>query len=503
MPGQNSANPRDAATALALAGGFSALYASTLCRTVYWYDSAELTTAAATLGIAHPPGYPVYTWIGHLFTRLPLQPALAVNAMSALFASSAVALTFALARELGIRRAPAVVAAAILGTSGLFWQNAVVAEVYCPAVAAAALVAYLLTRGANERNRALTRWGGFAGGVALGIHMSVATLGLGFAWLAWRNGRDWKLLLESGVAALGGALVFAWVPLRASQAPPLNVCNPSNPEQLAWYLTGGAYRNWFTEDPLAIDRAVRIGGSFADQLTWIGVGLAALGAIGLARRHRDGAIALGLMALGNLAVFVRYGAHDVEVFLLPTTMVLCCLAGFGIQAVSEASSRVTSRDLRVVGIATAAAFALVPISLGLANRAEADLSGFEETEPYLDGVGNTLADRAVILTFATTDEWKGYAVFGMYGQLVLGLRTDVRHWVSPDLRQLARDFDAHPPLYAYAPVAILTHSFEIVPDGPLYRIVAPKPDAAATAARRRRRNRTCGTFTQYEVRNAP
>lgn len=30
-------------------------------------DSGELTAAALELGIAHPPGYPLYVWLGHLF----------------------------------------------------------------------------------------------------------------------------------------------------------------------------------------------------------------------------------------------------------------------------------------------------------------------------------------------------------------------------------------------------------------------------------------------------
>ena len=32
------------------------VFLSTACPTVYWYDSAEMATAAATLGIPHPPG---------------------------------------------------------------------------------------------------------------------------------------------------------------------------------------------------------------------------------------------------------------------------------------------------------------------------------------------------------------------------------------------------------------------------------------------------------------
>src|SRR6266851_8606508 len=35
-------------------------------------DSAELVTAAALWGVPHPPGYPLYTLLSHLFARVPI-----------------------------------------------------------------------------------------------------------------------------------------------------------------------------------------------------------------------------------------------------------------------------------------------------------------------------------------------------------------------------------------------------------------------------------------------
>jgi len=46
--------------------GALTLYLNTVCPTVYWYDSAEFASAAAVLGIPHPPGYPIYTLLGYL-----------------------------------------------------------------------------------------------------------------------------------------------------------------------------------------------------------------------------------------------------------------------------------------------------------------------------------------------------------------------------------------------------------------------------------------------------
>lgn len=48
------------------------LYVRTLAPTVTSEDSGELITAAYTLGIAHPPGYPLWCILGKLFSLIPL-----------------------------------------------------------------------------------------------------------------------------------------------------------------------------------------------------------------------------------------------------------------------------------------------------------------------------------------------------------------------------------------------------------------------------------------------
>ena len=46
------------------------VYLWTLTPTVGFHDSGELITVAYTLGIAHPPGYPLCTLFGKLFTTI-------------------------------------------------------------------------------------------------------------------------------------------------------------------------------------------------------------------------------------------------------------------------------------------------------------------------------------------------------------------------------------------------------------------------------------------------
>ena len=51
-----------------------AVYTFTAARDIVVGDMPELAAVAANLGVAHPPGYPLLTLMGHLFSAVPLGP---------------------------------------------------------------------------------------------------------------------------------------------------------------------------------------------------------------------------------------------------------------------------------------------------------------------------------------------------------------------------------------------------------------------------------------------
>jgi Protein of unknown function (DUF2723). len=70
-----------------------ALYLKTLAPAIGPTDSGELTSAAWSLGNAHPPGFPFFLILTNLFTRLPLGSiAVRTNIATAFFAALACAL---------------------------------------------------------------------------------------------------------------------------------------------------------------------------------------------------------------------------------------------------------------------------------------------------------------------------------------------------------------------------------------------------------------------------
>jgi len=495
MPKARHTSTLDGLVAIAIGLAFFSLYMLTLCRTVFWYDSAEYVTAAVTLGIPHPPGYPLYTIVGHAFTWLPIEPALAVNAMSSTFGAAAVALTYLVCRRLQLGRIPSGVAAATLGGGKLFWSNAVIAEVYCPALAVIALVIYLLLRSRQEDRFGLTALAAFVAGLGLGIHLSIATLGLGFAFLVWSYGtsierpkqlralvsgagfwdRARRSLIAGGMAVLGSS-IFLYLPFRAAQDPPLNFGNPSTLERFRWVVTGGTYKGWFADDLDLVKRAVAIAEAFREQLLLAGIALAIVGLIWLWRHRPLESVAFVLMAAGNIGFFFRYQVHDLAVFFLPTTLVLCFLVGAGAQSLIDTVARVVTPS-RASAMQTLTKGALLAFAgaLALGNYRATDMSQFRDTEAFVAAMVSTLPENAVILNYTTPPEWKLDAVFGMYVQKVLGQRTDVDVVVPLQPGMVEAALQSGRPVYAYVPLAQLVHRFELVPHGPIFRVLGPRP----------------------------
>jgi len=107
------------------------VYAFTAAPGVTLADSGDFINGIWTLGIVHPPGYPLYTVLGHLFSFFPFgEPAFRVNLFSALWGSFCLGVVFLILRILSIDRIHAVFATLFLGFTTVYWSKTAVAGVY-------------------------------------------------------------------------------------------------------------------------------------------------------------------------------------------------------------------------------------------------------------------------------------------------------------------------------------------------------------------------------------
>lgn len=460
------------------------LYGLTLCPTVYWYDSAEFSAHAVTLGVPHPPGYPLYTMVAHVFTWLPGEPALGVNRMSAVFGVGAVVILYHLVRRLGGSIRAACVGAATLATMRTFWANAVVAEVYTPGLVMT-LGALLLLVHAHDRQWRRGVWlAGLVGGLGVGMHMSITTFGIGYAWLVWTYDLPERLrpamfieqirsrvslALLSALAAVGGLLVFAYVPLRKFEK-----WNAREWTIFRKNSTGGAFKRKFLRDYDFDKRWDLVSDVVVDNLLTIGIVLAVLGLVALVARKPKTGIGIVLAGAGNAWWFFNYKVPDLDVFYLPSMAIGCIGVGL-------AADEVTSRLSRIKPWLehTGWAFLALPLFLISRNYETVDLSGATDAAEYGRAACDAVQGPARIINYSSPTEWRYYSVF-IYMQATQSRCAEATIWKKPRAQPIDRAVRNGEAIFAFRPVKGLKSRYKVTEAGPLWRI-EPK-----TSRRRRR-----------------
>ncbi len=208
------------------------LYLGTLAPDILPADNGEFQLAAANLGVAHPPGFPLYTVLAHLFTRLPFgdSPAYRANLFAAVTSTLTLAAVYAAVYVVSKRTLASAAAVMALATATTFWAQATTANIrsmtalFAALILLTAILFYRETRqkfsGAqnNHADRYLIL---LALALALGVthHASLAFYGLMallFVFIADPSllrtpSRWWRPLL----AFAAGLLPLLYLPLRA------------------------------------------------------------------------------------------------------------------------------------------------------------------------------------------------------------------------------------------------------------------------------------------------
>ncbi|XP_016053655.1 PREDICTED: transmembrane protein 260 isoform X4 [Miniopterus natalensis] len=117
---------------VAVFAGVAAVFTLTLPPSVPGGDSGELITAAHELGVAHPPGYPLFTLVAKLAIILFPFGSIAyrVNLLCGLFGAVAASLLFFTVFRLSGSHAGGILAAGVFSFSRLTWQWSIAAEVF-------------------------------------------------------------------------------------------------------------------------------------------------------------------------------------------------------------------------------------------------------------------------------------------------------------------------------------------------------------------------------------
>src|SRR5437867_10368609 len=284
------------------------LYGWTLAPTVTLTDSGELIVVARGLGIAHPPGVPLWIILAHLASLLPFgNVAQRINFSSALFAGLACAmLTLAVAellvtasylsaskrRKKGSQQskkieqsgdahlvlaAPAIGAGLLMAFSRTLWSYATITEVYALNTLLILVILFLMLRWrrriVEDRMHIWTtsKVGQVASpitrhdtslyaaalmfGLALGVHHVTVALTLpAIAVIVFRTQglrffTSRRLVYAALISISALVAVYAYLPLAASHSPVINWGHPRSLHEIWWHITGRQYQVYFSFKP--------------------------------------------------------------------------------------------------------------------------------------------------------------------------------------------------------------------------------------------------------------
>jgi hypothetical protein len=351
-------------TLLALA--FFILYIATLAPSVLSADNGEFQLVAWKLGIAHPPGYPLYTLIGFLFTRFFVSPAFAMNLLSAIIASITLVIVSKTVRLLTRSILAGLLAASILGVSTTFWSQATTANIRMPTAFFAALCVFILVswRSAISHQSHLHRAAdavqvsanhlvtlsprhlvifALTFSLALTHHLSIIFPGLFFILYIFlidrsliKQPRRW---LTPAIVFLIALLVLTYLPVRGAIGGTLSdgesATYLTQPDKFLDHVLARGFEGDFfyflnTRSDLLFDRIALIPTLFNFQFNWLVAILVAIGAIRLIMRDRK----LAVMLLGGIVlhtfITITYRAPQTVEYMLPAYVLLAIVVGYGL-----------------------------------------------------------------------------------------------------------------------------------------------------------------------------
>ncbi len=476
------------------------LYTVTLAPTVTLVDSGELIVAARGLGVAHPPGFPLWVMLAHLASLVPLgNVAVRINFSSAVFAALACAMVTLVVAELLITAcyfgapkrtskaahhskkkpedstgggflifAPAVGAGLLMAFSRTLWFYATITEVYALNALLILVVFFLVLRWRRRIVEARKHAGAtvathdvwiyaaaFVFGLAMGVHhVTVAlTLPAIAAVVYTTQGLRFytsRRLLYAALISFGALVaVYAYLPLAAAHAPVMNWGNPRSLQEIWWHITGRQYRVFFSFSPTTM------GAQFIEfcrmalrefGFPWLPVTplLALAGFASAYKRDRTAFWFLLLIIIADLGYSLSYEiAEDKDAYYLPAFISIAIAAGFGIRwLIGVATTR--TAPVRKSYVSGAVAIVLTAATAFAANWPFNNRRHYFIADDYVQNLFSTIAPDGLLLT----QDWQVVSPM-FYAQEIEQRRRDVK---VVDINLLRRSwyFDylkhAHPDL---------------------------------------------------------
>jgi len=440
------------------------IYIITSAPSVVQIDSGELAAVQATLGIAHPTGYPLFTMIGYLFSLIPLPMTkiFQLNILAAIYCSTAIGVfTYTIKFCLdnlssfkkkqpvrkesskkekkkskdknektekpaeipeNLKLLTAVLGGLILAFSRTFWFQSTSVEVYSLHLTLITLIILFLLKAyvSSLENDKLINWLVFSFFLALGFtnHLTTILILPGVAYLYFsRYGFNSKSFKRLAIMILFFipilVLIYSYLPIRASQNPLLDWGNPVDWERIYRHVTGKQYQVWLFTSFDSAGKQLNHFFTILPEEFYAGLALAFIGLFVSFFKARKLFLFMLITFLFAVLYSINYDIHDIDSYFLLAFIMIAFFAAFGILKILEMKSLQKNYALILISFLIAIQFYF--------NFINVNQSGVYTFEDYTKATLNGVPKNSIVFSY----QWDYFISASNYFQFVEDYRRDV------------------------------------------------------------------------------
>lgn len=414
------------------------IYLHNLTRDIYSGDIGDLVTASCVHGVAHPPGYPLFTLLGGILCELPLPlpPVSKVGLISAFSSLIGLFFYFKLAERITKSLFIALLSTSILAFSYLFWLHAEIPEVFALNNFFAIIIFYFAILFYQEKKIKYFYLLAFFTGLSLTHHHTIIFIFPGILVLILKHIKvifsEKKRILYAFFLFLLGFSVYLYVPIAASRNPPINWNTASNFNNFIHLLLRkdyGGFTPSITVIPLAI-KLIVVKDYFRTLLSVYSyqvIFIFFLGSLTLFRSDKRFLFSLLLAFFLSGPFFVFYGANLyttttaiglIERFYTLSSVIFMFFIPYGFLLLKDfLIPRFSTKAYSTLIIAY---FLIIPYFLITVNYQRTNLSYTRIGNNFASDILSLLPSHAVLFVYGDTTTFNIW-----YIHYVLGQRKDI------------------------------------------------------------------------------
>lgn len=432
------------------------IYLITLAPGVVQIDSGELAAVASIPGIAHPTGYPLFTLIGYIFTKIFFftSKIYALNFLSALYTIGGVFFLIKInllvlnqikSQKTNEKKTRKKISAsfeisdrlisliAVAGTltiafSRTFWLQSTSVEVYSLHILLITASIYLFLKAYfnDIQNKTVSfkkfekDWliFAFVFGLSFTNHMTSILVILGFGYLYFSKygftKSSFQRILLMLIPFFAALTIYLYLPISASRNPEINWGNPITLENFKRHIMGWQYQSWiFSSTESASKQFKYFVEIFPIEFAYFGLILIFLGLIEFSKSNRKILIFYLILFFTCLLYSINYDINDIDSYFL--------LAFISAGLISTGGYIFIVKNFFKVDNSSTYTLLILPILLLAINFNNVNQSDNSQYHEYSVSVLNSAEKNSIIISYL----WDFLISPSYYLQFVEGIRKDV------------------------------------------------------------------------------